>query len=195
MNFTDIRFEGVVFHTDAVFYGAKGEKPTLMPRITEAFNYLQSGGYRLILATSDLNSTSQIVEQLSLSPVFTHEGTLQICPITHSEKQNPQYDTPIYWDGLKELGIDTQRKLMAITSRTEGIRSARSTGISNVIGYYGRPDVKFGEMQAYKGSLLRNIRAQSGATQVIGNYAELPETMFYMRPTQLPIYETIGTPK
>lgn len=177
------KFEGVVFHLDAIIFKGNDENPAgPMPRILEAFNYLQSEGYKIILAAEDVKKAAEILKQYGLTDVFTHGGTLQIAALEKSRISISDHDPLTYYEGLKKLEIESIKKLLAIASNPDDIRSARATGITNVIGYNGSPDIPFGQVLAHQDSLMRAGNALSGTPHVIGNYAALPEIMFGLKP-------------
>lgn len=176
------KYEGVVFHLDAVIsddtdYCVSGP----MPRIREAFKWLADEGYRLFLAAYDTAKANAALNQFDLSGVFMHAGTPQICRIERDERAFSELDPPIYWKELDRLQVGHQQNLLAITSTHDGIISARRTGISHVIGYYGSPGVPFGKSLQQR-ELLTRGRCGVGTKLLMANYSELPERMWVLRP-------------
>lgn len=177
------KFEGAVFHIDAVISkGDNGVPAGPMPRIKEAFNYLQSEGYKIILATENVKQAAKILKQHGLTDTFIHEGILQIVQLKKSPKHHHDKEPLVYYEGLKKLSIKSPKKLLAIASNPDDIRSARMSGITNVIGYAGSPDIEFGQVSARRDALTRDIRMGSGTPYVIENYADLPSIMFGLSP-------------
>ena len=126
------------------------------------------------------------LNEFGLVDVFTHAGELQI--IEAHKHENPAVaalpnQSPLYYRPLIDKGF-SQNQCLAVAASIEDVRSAKDTGISNIIGFYGSPDIPFGETASHQQWLT-----EKGAIRTMVGYFELSETMWGMRPHQTAVWQ------
>jgi beta-phosphoglucomutase-like phosphatase (HAD superfamily) len=192
MTYHSAQFSAVVFHEDAVFLQQReGQPEAVMPRLHEALTHLQDQDFEIILAAHDRAQASARLAATNLSQAFTRTGKLQICEMERQPEEHA-FTPATYWRGLHALGHEEKGSTFAVTGTADGIRSARASGISNVIGFYGSPDVPFGQVHSLRDSLSRDVAPLAGTNHLMENYAALPEVVFHMRPVVQPQWYPMG---
>ena len=165
----------VVFNASALFYES-GTGPQAMPHAQEVLQFLQSKDIRLVSCFEAGTHPEDMLRQVGLENLFIREDTLQTVYASQETERDIELNLkPLtYYRGLSDLGISTDNTA-TIAGHHEEIKEAKASGIKQVIGFYGSPAIPFGQVQATKNSLERDMTPLAGTPLTIANLRQVPE--------------------
>jgi len=171
-------FDAILFHVSAVMCETDGQLESVYD-VRRALQALEHQNKPVLLVTNQSEKdTRDYLEALKLRQFFESNGASQII------KQDVDEDQRFYRP-LLDMDI-TPSQCLAVAAQWEEVKPTLTTGISNIIGFYGSQAVPFGQALDLKDSFRRVYEGRTSAQNLttIGLYSELPVKLMSMRPTR-----------
>lgn len=183
-------FQAVVLHETAIFSGNGQTRPfALVERVEEALKWLKEANSPLFLITDTNPDLAQKkLASFGITEIFTHagmSGIIQTHPHENPALKSNPHEPRVFYRPLLDRGI-TPSQCLSVVGIPAEIKSSLRTGISNILAYYGSPDVQFGETTSLKESFIRIYEGNTNLNGLgtMALYSEMPSLLWTMKPNR-----------